>query len=341
MKRLAALAVFLAAAFAGWWAFWTWATRRAEAELDKFIALEAERGRDWSCASRRMQGFPSTFEFLCDDASVSIRQISGPPAVWRLKGVAARAKATQARSARIELIAPATLERGDLPPVKVDWSFLEIGADGLPHPSRVNIVADGPKLLAEGAPPLSAESVKISVDLASTPAMALPAGAARLGLSLNALNFPPLAAIIRTPTLNLETQGDLGQAMALATPGATPARLESWRKAGGRLDLRRIHVWSSQPGGPTVTGAARLGLDDEHRLTGDADLSAKGLDEIAKTFGVTVDAGALGGLLGGLLGKGKSAAPAEPGALPLPLRFEKGAVWYGPLKTPIRLEPIY
>jgi hypothetical protein len=342
MKRLIVIALILVAAAAGGWRlFWGWATQRAEAELDRFIALEATRGRDWRCAERRMQGFPKTFEFVCDAPSVTIAQISGPPAVWRLKGVVATTQATRATTARVLLLAPATLERGDMPPVKVDWSFLEIGVEGLPHPSRVSVLADGPKLEAQGAPPLSAESVKASVDLASTPTVALPPGGARLGLAVGALNFPPLAAIIKTPTLNLETHGDLVQAVALAVPGATPARLESWRGAGGRLDLRRIHVWSSQPGGPTVTGDARLSLDEAHRLSGDANLSAKGLDEIAKAFGLSPDATAIGGLLGGLLGGKSKAAPSEPGAIPLPLRFEKGAVWYGPVKTPIRLEPIY
>ena len=342
MKRFITAALLLAvAAAAGWWAFWGWATQRAETELDSFIAQEATRGRAWACGQRRMQGFPSKFEFVCDDASVTIQQISGPAAVWRLKGLVATTQATRATSARVLLVAPATLERGEAPPVRVDWSFLEVGLQGLPTPSRVSVLADGPKLEAAGAPPLSAESVKASIDLASTPTVALPPGGARLGLSIGALAFAPLAALIKTPTLNLETHGHLARAAAFATPGGTPARLDAWRQANGRLDLRRIHVWSSQPNGPTITGEAKLGLDDAHRLAGEANLSAKGLDEIARAFGLSPDAAALGGLIGGLLGgKAKAAAP-EPGAIPLPLRFEKGAVWYGPVKTPIRLEPIY
>lgn len=342
MKRLLAVALLLAvAAAAGWWVFWGWATGRAEAELDRFIAQESGRGRVWACATRRMQGFPKDFEFVCEDPSVTIAQISGPPAVWRLKSVVATTQATRATSARVLLVGPATLTRGDLPPVTVDWSFLEIGLEGLPRPHRVSVLADGPKLEAAGAPPLSAETVKASIDLASTPSVALPPGGARLGLSIGALAFAPLAALIKTPTLNLETHGDLAQAVALAVPGATPARLDSWRAAGGRLELRKIHVWSSQPGGPTITGDARLGLDEAHRLAGDANLSAKGLDEIARAFGLSPDATALGGLLGGLLGGKAKAAAAEPGAIPLPLRFEKGVVWYGPLKTPIALPPLY
>lgn len=342
MKRFIAVALVLAvAAAAGWWAFWGWATRRAEAELDRFIAQEATRGRAWACAERRMQGFPKEFEFVCDDASVTIQQISGPPAVWRLKGLMATTQATRATSARVLLISPATLERGDLPPVQVEWSFLEIGLHGLPNPTRVSILADGPKLTAQGAPPLSADSVKASIDLATTPTIALPPGGARLGLSVGALAFAPLAALIKTPTLNLETHGDLAQAAALATPGAMPGRLDAWRQANGRLDLRKIHVWSSQPNGPTITGEAKLGLDADHRLSGEANLSARGLDEIARAFGLPADTAAIGGLIGGLLGGRAKPPAAEPGAIPLPLRFERGAVWYGPVKTPIRLEPIY
>ncbi|QLP96946.1 MAG: DUF2125 domain-containing protein [Rhodoblastus sp.] len=342
MKRKLIVALFLIVAAAlGWWAFWGWATRRAEAEPIAFIAQETGRGRVWACGSRRMQGFPKDFELVCDDPSVTIAQISGPPAVWRLKGVVATTQATRATSARVLLVGPATLTHGDLPPVKVDWSFLEIGLQGLPNPTRVSVWRTGPRLEAAGAPPLAAESVKASIDLASTPSVALPAGGARLGLSINALAFAPLAELIKTPTLNLETHGDLAQAAALAAPGGTPARLESWRVAGGRLDIRKIHVWSSQAGGPTIKGEARLGLDEAHRLAGEANLSAKGLDEIARAFGLNLDAAAVGGLLGGLLGGKAKTAPTEPGAIPMPLRFEKGAVWYGPLKTPILLPPIY
>jgi hypothetical protein len=342
MKRLIVVALLIvAAACAGWWAFWGWATRRAETELDRFVAQETTRGRVWACGSRRMQGFPKSFELICDDPSVTIAQISGPPAVWRLKSVVASAPATQATNVRVLLVGPATLERGALPPVKVDWSFLEVGLQGVPHPTRVSLLADGPRLEAAGAPPLSAESVKASIDLASTPVATVPPGGARIGLSVGALAFPPLEALIRTPTLNLETHGDLAQAVALAVPGGTPARLESWRVAGGRLELRKIQIWSSQPNGPNITGEAKLGLDEAHRLAGEATLSAKGVDEMARAFGLNVDAATVGGLLGGLLGGKGKATTTEPGAIPMPLRFERGALWYGPLKTPILLPPIY
>lgn len=343
MKRLLAAVLVLAAlAFAGWWGFWSWATGRAEAALDGFIQQEKTRGREWACAERRMTGFPKSFEFVCERPSVTIAQISGPPAIWRLQRVTASAQATRVTSARVLLDGPATLERGDLPPVRVEWSFLEVGLTGLPSPTRVSVLSDGPRLIAEGAPPLSAESVKASVDLASTPTFRLPPGGARLGLEIGALSYPPLAAIIRTPTLNLEMHGDLAKATALATPGGTPARLEAWRLAEGRLNLHRIRVWSSQPDGPTITGDARLALDDEHRLEGQADLAAKGLGELARAFGLPDNAVSIGGLLGNLLtGADKKSVPLEPGMTPLPLRFAKGALWYGPVKTPVRLPPIY
>lgn len=342
MKRFLAAALVLAAlAAAGWWGFWGWATGRAEAALDGFIAQEKTRGREWACAERRMSGFPKTFEFVCERPSVTISQISGPPAIWRLQRVTATALATRVTSARVLLEGPATLERGDLPPVRVEWSFLEVGLEGLPHPTRVSVLSDGPRLIAEGAPPLAAEGVKASVDLASTPAFRLPPGGARLGLQIDGLSYPPLSAVIRTSTLNLETHGDLAKATALAVPGGTPARLEAWRLAEGRLDLHRIRVWSNQPDGPTVTGEARLSLDEEHRLAGQADLAAKGLGELARAFGLPQDAVAVGGLLGGLIAGDKKSAPLEPGMTAVPLRFAKGAVWYGPIRTPIRLPPIY
>lgn len=342
MKRwVIALAALAAAGYGGWRWTWNWLAERANRQIDAVIAGEAAKGRLWACADRRTTGFPSQLEITCESPTLALAQPNGERVLWRFQRVTASAQATRPTAARIEFVGPAKLERDGAVLATASWAFFEIGATGLPRLERASLLADDLRVEARDAPPVSAANLKLSFDLGSAAALGLPEGAARLGLTIGDLRAAPIERAIGAPTLNVETFGDLHRAMALTMRGTPAQRAEAWRQVGGFYDVKKLHVWSPSPGGPNLTGQGRLALDDEHRLSGEAALSATGLEAAARALGLSPQAMSLGGALGGLLGGAPKAAPAEPGALNLALRFEKGAVWMGPVRTPARLAPLY
>jgi hypothetical protein len=342
MKRFFVFAAVLAALAAGGWRLaWGWAAGRVEEQIDKVMAAEAAKGRVWACAERKIHGFPGALELVCDKATLTTRLASGESAVWRLPRVVASAQATRPTDLRIEFSSPAELEQAGAVVATAKWAFLEIGTNGLPRPNRVNLLSDRFRLESKIAAPLEIESAKASMDLTATPAQPLPAGAARLGLAIGGLAFAPLEKAVGAGALNVELFGDLRQALALAAPASPAVRAEAWRQAGGGFDLKKLRAWSSAPNGPNVTGEGTLSLDQERRLAGAVTLSATGLDGLARAMGVNPNALAVGEALGGLFGGARKEAPAQPKALTLPLRFEDGAVWLGPIRTPARLAPLY
>ena len=119
-----------------------------------------------------------------------------------------------------------------------------------------------------------------------------------------------------------------------------PQQLERWRQGGGRVDVTSA---SLTKGGFKLDGSGHVMLDDLHRVEGRINAQATGLAPILARLGVPVAALNVGNLLNGLLklGKGQPSPATDPGAMPLPLKFEAGEIFFGPLKMPVTLRPLY
>ena len=67
------LALVIALAVA-WTGFWYYAAGRAQAELAVWRAREAAAGREVSCASESIAGFPFRLELRCAEPAVNLRK---------------------------------------------------------------------------------------------------------------------------------------------------------------------------------------------------------------------------------------------------------------------------
>ena len=124
--------------------------------------------------------------------------------------------------------------------------------------------------------------------------------------------------------------GDIDQFNAFA--GADMAtKLESWRRAGGHVVLRKLNLIS---GGFNFEAEGTVNLDDQHRVAGQFNVKIQGAEPLLAQLGFSPKAGLMGGLVSGLIGKG-----GQP--LSLPLRLANGRAYFGPIALPTKLQAVY
>ena len=175
-------------------------------------------------------------------------------------------------------------------------------------------------------------------------------GAVDLSLRLSQAVAPLADALIgNTAPADIALDATVNRASLLGT-GTVARELERWRQAGGSLEIAGL---SLAKGERRVQAKGSLGLDPGHRVEGQLDLRAAGVEGlvasiVGQRFGA--DRGALiGNLVGGLLGlrrKPEGApndAPGEAALKPLPpLRLADGRMMFGPIAIPnVRLQPLY
>ena len=257
----------------------------------------------------------------------------------RLGSLRAESYLYEPNAVYLTLGGPATLTSGDgRDDVSLDWSALQATLRGLWGGfGRVEIALEGAVLTRLGAEPVRIDHVELHAgpaagrppeDAADAVDLAVAGAAVPLLDALTGESAPLAGSFSGRIT---HAYGDL--------PDLGTATVERWREAGGRLDVADLKL---AKGPLSATTSGQLGLDAQHRLAGHLAASLGGFAPLAKRFGIPLDAVKVGGLLGKLLG-GKAAAPASsaPDAVDLPITFADGAVSVGPLRTGVRLQPLY
>lgn len=339
MRRFAILlAAALVVLAIGYTIVWFVAAGKVESALDAALAREAAAGRVWTCPQRRVDGFPKQMQVTCLAPTFKGR-LGGQEASGRIGGLIGLARLWQPNHIVFDLQGPLVAERADGARLELAWSAARIGLRGLPGSfERVSLIAEDLRVAASGlAAPPAAERLELHLRSAPRPAEGRGVEhAADLAVKVSGGQWAPLERFVKTQgPIEIDAQLRASRATALLRPGALAARLEAWRQADGQLDVSQL---IARRGAARIDGTAILALDGEHRLAGNADLTATGLNETLAALGVPQSMLSLGAGLGALLGK-KTGAPA--GALPLPLRFERGGVFLGPAPLPVKLAPLY
>lgn len=159
----------------------------------------------------------------------------------------------------------------------------------------------------------------------------------------DAIAFKAQAQDVIAPALQAllgkKDPGQFALAGALA-PAPDPtlggaAALDAWRQRNGALRIDELR-WSSGDFSLKIMGA--LALDDQHRATGKLDVAAQGAGPLLSSLGVPAPALQAQNILGALLGGPK---PQTPEGLDLTVTLVNGRVAVGPLRLPLRLDPLY
>ncbi|KQU21089.1 hypothetical protein ASG63_05585 [Methylobacterium sp. Leaf94] len=340
--------ILLATLVIAWSLGWFYIRHRAASEMDGWIAQEAAAGRTWTCTDRSITGYPFRIELRC--ASLAF---SRSDSRFTLGPVTAVTQVYQPRQGILEVGGPFHVEQGDLT-ADATWTSLEGSFHGASDGFvRASVVANGAKGVVRGAgpEPIAFDTQHLELHARPTPGRFESEGSIDTSLRANRIRLPLVdAALGNADPADLALDATVSRATALGT-GTVAKELEDWRQAGGGLDIALL---SLAKGERRLQAKGRLDLDAAHRLQGQLDLRAAGVEALVgqvmgQRFGA--EKGALiGSLVGQLLGRRSQAsaeagvaAPADDALKPLPpLRLAEGRLMLGPFPIPnVQLPPLY
>ena len=333
----AIIAALLALAVGGWSLLWSAAAHKTGAVLDAWIENESQLGRDWTCAQRRVSGYPLNIEVSCADLQFR-GDIFAENFTGSLRGFHAVATVLQPDRVKLQLEAPfaGTTPDGDID-LEIVWSQLDVSIEGRPDAlTRLSVGGDqfAAKGSAGGFGALDAHAQSLQATVAPA-----PGGEAALDfhIALNGAVIPSLAN-----PLGLEAPLDtvLGGRIFLADAsgaGGPAERIERWRAGGGHVELKTLQLTS---GATKLSASGVLDLDEAHRPRGKLDAIFEGMDPILRRLGVDPQIVAASSLFTRLL-RNSSGKADDPNSIRLPLRLNDGRLSIGPIRTPLRLSPLY
>lgn len=359
-RRYVSLVVLVALLFGGWSAFWLYASDRAQQAIEGWRAREAKAGRIYSCGTQTIGGFPFRIEFDCEHLSATFR--GQLPLEIQGKRTLVAAQIYDPTLLIGEFSGPLTIaDPGKTPSFIANWSLGQSSVRGTPRaPERVSLVFDGPVLEHVNARArqaiLRAKHIEIHGRIAEGSVTDKPV--IETVLRFEQASMPAFHPATVQP-MNAEITAIL-RGLNDFMPKTWPARFREIQAAGGRIDIAQARI---EQGEILAVGEGALSLNASGHLQGQLRVTVAGLDHFLAKIGAqrmvqnspTVDklAGALNRLVPGLgqVAREQAGANISAGinmlgeqttlegqpAVTMPLRFDDGAVFLGPIpigKTP-------
>lgn len=354
-RRYTILLLLFFALIGGWLWVWNYASGKAEEMIAGWRAREAKVGRIHTCFSQSIGGFPFRIEVNCDRLSVLLKN-NQPPLEIKTSSVLVAAQVYDPTLLISEFTGPLTVAEPGKPAMfAADWQLAQSSVRGTPNsPERVSIVFDRPTLdrTVEGRREsvLRARHLEIHGRLAEGSAANKPVIEVVLRLGeTSAPGIHPLAVqpIDADITAVLRGLNDF-------SPKPWPQRFREIQAAGGRIDITQARVQQAET---TAVGAGSLSINANGRLEGQMRVTIAGLDPFLKAVGANTAvqnsssmdrlAGQLDRFLPGLgdVARQQAGPIASLGAnlvgeqttlegrraVTLPLRFQDGAIFLGPI----------
>jgi hypothetical protein len=326
------IVILLALAWSG---LWLWASRVADAQIAAWIEREAAVGRVYNCASRTIGGYPFRIELRCTEPAVELRG-QGTPVTIKAREILAVAQVYQPTLIIAEVTGPMTVaDASGALSLTADWTLLQASVRGLPAtPERISLVFDAPKLRRTGESDADAliQADRIEFHVRQGADFRADAPLFDLGSRLSNAVIPSVPGFSARP-FNAEAAAVL-RGLRDLIPKPVALRLREWQAAGGRLEIANARM---QQGEALATAKGDVGLSANGRLDGNLTLALAGFEDLARLIGLPniQIRGGQGGLLGNLsamLGGGQTEIDGKK-AMTVPLRFNDGAVFFGPLRV--------
>lgn len=310
-----------------WTGFWFFSANAAGKIADHFIEREAERGRNWVCPDRNVGGYPFRIEISCMKPQLILKGPEGLASQGSLGALSLHARILSPGHFIAVLSPPFIARQGDAGTMEISWASGRASLRaGLESISEASVEFTEPTMSAgQGArQDIRALAKSFEMHLRRSPG---EMSGTDLVARLQDFTFTPLDHLTGTADpIRAELQ--------VSAPGFIPDPkkkfqdvLEQWRATGHKA---RVVVLKATKGPANVDLSGVMGLDDAHRLEGNLQGRAKGLDALTNSFARR------GGLdMGGLLGKLGGGQ-----GLPVALVFENGRLRFGPFPL-ATLEPLY
>jgi hypothetical protein len=355
-RRYISLVILVAALFGGWSWLWNYAADKAQTSIEGWRAREAKAGRIYSCGSQTFGGYPFRIEVDCDPASALFRS-NQPPVEIKTAGILIAAQVYQPNLLISEFHGPLTIaDPGKLPNIIVNWKLFQSSVRGTPSaPERVSLVFDKPAVdrISDGSQQTYLRAKHIEIHGRMMEGSAANRPVIEIALQLDQASMPGLHAAAAEP-VDADIVAVLRGLKDFA-PKPWPVRFRELQAAGGSIEITNARVQQSET---TAIGSGSLSINSNGLLEGQLRVTVAGVEAFLNSIGAqqmvqaspSMDklSGALDRLVPGLgnvarqqAGAGISAGINLIGeqttlegkrAVILPLRFEDGAVFLGPVR---------
>ena len=334
-----ALLLIVVLTAAGWSGLWFAAAREASVRTDAWIAAEHARGREWTCPSRAVGGFPFSLAIECDKPTF-VGQAMGQRVEATTSHLTGTLALSHPRQVTLSLQAPFRFQTSDgVTDVRGTWQSLLVDVGSLPDIRSIALNGSGVGVdgVFAGSPRQGGKSSALAARFTLAPDQ--PDPTVSFDVALKGADVPPIDDLLGgSALLDVDLAGRLDRADIGAA--RTPEQaMELWRLAGGHVDIDRS---GASRAGANVSATGTLRLDEAHRVKGRLDAEFVGMEPILRRYGISGNLAAVGSLVSTLFGGGGARkAPAAPGALDLPITFNNGRLGIGPITTPVALSPLY
>jgi hypothetical protein len=354
-RRYTILLFTIFALVAGWTGIWKFAAGKAQQTIEGWRAREAKAGRLYACASETIGGFPFRIEVNCNQASALFRS-NQPPIELKADNLIVVAQVYQPGLIISEYHGPLTIgEPGKSPDIVADWKLAQSSVRGTPAaPERVSLVFDSPTIDRMSGDArqnlLHAAHIEIHGRMAEGSAANKPV--IEVALQLDQASAPSLHPAAAQP-INASATAML-RGLKDFSPKPWSVRFREIQAADGRIDITQARV---QQGDIIAVGSGTLSLNGGGRLEGQLRVTMAGLEQFLAAIGAqqrvqtspNMDklVGALDRLAPGLGDVARQQAGANLSlginllgeqttlegkrAVTLPLRFNDGSVFLGPI----------
>ena len=354
-RYIGTLILFLALV-GGWSYLWYYATGKAEVAIDGWRAREAKAGRIYTCGSQSIGGYPFRIEVTCDKAAAVFRS-NQPPVEIKTSSILVAAELYQPTLLISDFYGPLTIaDLGHAPNIIVNWKLAQSSVRGTPSaPERISLVFDQPVVERINGnnrqSVLKAQHIEVHGRLAGGSVTNNPI--IETVLRLRAAAAPELHPAAAMPidadiTTLLRGLNDF-------SPKPWSARFRELQAVDGRVDITQARV---QQGDTIAVGDGTLSLNTSGRLQGQLRVTVANIEPFLAAVGTPqvvqnspdMDrlSGALDRLLPGLGNVARQQATSSnlsrginllgeqttlegKRAVTLPLRFDDGSVFLGPI----------
>lgn len=354
-RYIGTLILFLALV-GGWSYLWYYATGKAEVAIDRWRAREAKAGRIYTCGSQSIGGYPFRIEVTCDKAAAVFRG-NQPPVEIKTSSILVAAQLYQPTLLISDFYGPLTIaDLGHAPNIIVNWKLAQSSVRGTPSaPERISLVFDQPVVERINGnnrqSVLKAQHIEVHGRLAGGSVTNKPI--IETVLRLRAAAAPELHPAAAMPidadiTTLLRGLNDF-------SPKPWSARFRELQAVDGRVDITQARV---QQGDTIAVGDGTLSLNTSGRLQGQLRVTVANIEPFLAAVGTPqvvknspdMDrlSGALDRLLPGLGNVARQQATSSnlslginllgeqttlegKRAVTLPLRFDDGSVFLGPI----------
>jgi hypothetical protein len=351
--RLAAVScAALLVAGGAWTATWFYAAQKTETAIANWIDQEAKSGRDYSCGSRSVGGFPLRIEVHCTALQAKVAMSDSSTLVVSAKSLRSVASILDPGTLVTDISGPVSINSSNQAATLVgNWSLAQMTLHGQPaNPSQVSVVLDNAEFyrVAQGTDKPMLAGGRLEINATASAGSVINVAAHGVDVSIpdgGPVVSRPFVADITAVLRDFDHRA----------PQLLSARLRDWQARGGRLDVASARI---QQGDALATGTGQLGLSNNGRIEGALRVSAAGpYEQLAQSYIRDGQSGAqererlAQSFLGGArthtrsLGSpqsddpGRKAGPVErqrqnatrqqAGNLQVPIRFVDGAVYLG------------